>query len=227
VGTGVTPGSTTVPTAPAGGSFTDAGSLYLNNAVNNTYVSIPTVTLKQGDATGANPSGAWTISFWCKQTTPPNVGNDSRAVIIGNTGGQMIAMDGAYGVRVRGRNAANTANVTDAFGTYTEDTAWHFLVITETAAGAVNVYRDGAVLGVTGGAVPLNLLNAIGAYSTTAVAQSWNGYLDEIRIYDGAASVDQTSNLWKYNSLTPEPATLALLGVGGVLTLIKRRRKTA
>jgi hypothetical protein len=57
----------------------------------------------------------------------------------------------------------------------------------------------------------------------------FNGALDEVRIFDRAITSDEVASLYLYN-VTPEPATLLLLGLGGLVfrlysgrVLIKKR----
>ena len=54
-----------------------------------------------------------------------------------------------------------------------------------------------------------------------AVTRSYPGQFDEIRVYDYALSSGEVSDLYAY---TPEPATIAMLALGG-LSLIRRKRK--
>ena len=99
-----------------------------------------------------------------------------------------------------------------------KDDVWHHLVA-NLGQDAVEVYVDGALVDSIPGEGPLvqndsNLY--FGRHRT--LGRYFNGLLDEIRMYDGRLSQSDV------DGLVPEPTTMALLTLGG-LALLKRRRR--
>jgi len=86
--------------------------------------------------------------------------------------------------------------------------------------GAMTVYIDGAQSGglLPGSALPLwdgSSDISIGAYS--AGGANFPGTIDDVRIYNTALTEEEIA------AIVPEPTTLALLGLGGLLMGRKRR----
>lgn len=94
----------------------------------------------------------------------------------------------------------------------------------DSAVGVLNLYIDGGLVSANT-AVPVDtLINLttdtvrIGGDSKAGhETRLYTGLLDDVRIYDNALSAEQVK------ALVPEPATIALLGLGG-LTLLRRRK---
>jgi hypothetical protein len=89
------------------------------------------------------------------------------------------------------------------------------------SSGYLTFYIDGVEVGRT-------MNDTIGSFETSPAfigkemkdELNWrffNGAIDDLRIYDNALSAEEVA------ALVPEPTTIALLGIGG-LGLLRRRR---
>ena len=90
------------------------------------------------------------------------------------------------------------------------DGQWHHIVTAfDEVAGTQNYTIDGITIsGANAGTLNQSAGDLyVGAYSgvgTYGGNYSWHGYIDDLKIYDVA-------------TIVPEPATLALIGLGGLL----------
>ncbi len=96
------------------------------------------------------------------------------------------------------------------------DNQWHNLLVTfdgvdATATSSFDIILDGTsrTLG-NGGTFAAVSNNGTIVGGTGNAALSFNGLIDDLKVYD---------------TVIPEPATMSLLGIGGLLALVRRRRK--
>jgi len=99
------------------------------------------------------------------------------------------------------------------------DNLWHHVAIVWDGTNTSILYLDGVSesFGTSGPPTP-NIKNrpfTIGVHST--ISAYLNGIIDDVRIYNHALSQSEIQ------ALIPEPATLLLLGLGGLALLRKRR----
>ena len=100
------------------------------------------------------------------------------------------------------------------------DGEWHHVAATyDSASSTKRLYFDGVELGSGKVIGDLNVA-ALDFRIGSSPYNGFNGLLDDVRVYSDAQSASQIAAL----AAVPEPSTTALLGLGG-LALILRRRK--
>lgn len=176
---------------------------------------------------GITGSGTRACSAWIRTS---NVSSFNHAIVSwgnGSTTDQNWVMglftDGTIGVSTYSRHIKGLTSIADG--------AWHHVaaVLPEgmTTVGQVQLYVDGVLLTQqqTFSNYPSHQINTssgnvvIGGYNLDGVYRSFfDGNIDDVRIYDRTLSPDEVMQIYTI----PEPCTLLLLGLGG---LILRRRQ--
>jgi hypothetical protein len=186
---------------------------------------------------GVSGSGARSIVLWVKQASSvanPNDlwlgwGRTDGTARVRWDFGLQNALDNSMRVELNSGFAASASGATIG------DNQWHQVAVTYAAAAtSVSFYFDGSLFGTaTFSANPVatditgNLGIAIGAGIREVAAVNGNanrfvgGMIDELRIYDAQLSATDVQNL--YLAVVPEPTTLSLLGLGGLVCCWARR----
>jgi len=231
---GTTSFSTDVPAAISGSThslqFNDGG------AANDGFVDLP-----EGDATEPDNDlfidGSYTIAAWVKFDARSGTGGGA-AKIVGNF---KLSGDFQHNYLLRVFHSDH-GSIPDKVGFIARDASgdtqtlldptvpnlgeWiHYAATFDASDGAMKLYRDGSQVDSQ------TLSNFDGFDATDQIAslgdadsdnhnesQNFNGKLDDVRIYNEALDADGIG------ALIPEPATLALLGLGGAVMLGRRRR---
>ena len=162
-------------------------------------------------------TGGFTVAAWIKTTNPLNgaivtqrdpYGPDgSYALDVVNHRVEMHVYNSGMGLNFRSSQTV-------------DDGTWHFVVGVRRNAGSIDIgeiYIDGnLVLTSTATSKSLNSVGVlIGKPYTTEYY--FKGLIDDVRIYNNDLSAAEI------RALIPEPATLALLGLGAIL--LKRRSR--
>jgi len=122
-------------------------------------------------------------------------------------------------------------------GVNIRDAAWHHIVVTTTEGGATQIYVDGALEGTNNGPASIGLSDLentngvandlfIGNHSEDN-ARQWDGRIDDIGIWNRALTASEVSEIFNANvslGSIPEPSSTALLGLGGLAFILRRRK---
>jgi hypothetical protein len=104
------------------------------------------------------------------------------------------------------------------------DNAWHFwTAVFDEMASKSYLYKDGVLKNTLDVTLPIQydtsgMWNMIGAVDT-GNWQFFRGTIDEIRVYDRALTYGEVGALY-----VPEPATLLLIGLGGMVMAMRNRK---
>ena len=136
----------------------------------------------------------------------------------GGAGGFKISLD-ANGWGASHHDVAWIGTDGGQVGSFTADTWTHLALIR--SGGVTDFFIDGVSQGLTYGGAPTNL-SAHLSVSPGGVPY-FDGHLDEARVVTFTTG-ESTANILNALTAVPEPSSTALLGLGG-LALILRRRK--
>lgn len=161
---------------------------------------------------------AWSAAFWVRRAA----GSDQRqGMVAGDTSNStdfLWASDNPS--QVQGMRFRNSSNQTADFGGFADDGNYHHWVVISDGAGTISVYRDNVALTPQAHAGNFSI-NAIGhAYNQNTF--SMNGQIDEFYLFDEAIDSGVVDSLFSNNAV-PEPTSFALLGLGGLCVLRRRR----
>jgi hypothetical protein len=187
-----------------------------------------------------------TIAAWFKKDTmaesdpaPVHVNNNQVIFSISDSTAAscefiLFAEQGALKVMSRG----GTGNISMVSGPNlagedvgVTDGNWHHAALTVDASGNAVLYLDGSPVANAAAANFLNNVSsgsytadtmAIGVNDDSGTGKQWgfDGLLKDVRVYDNPLSSQEIAIL-----AIPEPATLSLIGLGGVLLLRKKNSK--
>ena len=194
-----TPGNTVITATPGDWKFGD-GALFLS--ADRDYVSIPSRTFGSGTA--------YSIGFWARKSAGDTGDAAQWDMAIGSvdTTNFYIGLNNGTGLRWRG---ADTSAGRNADFNAPNDTAWHHHLLAATTTGNLAYYLDGTlVTNLTGKSTGFTL-NAIGEAYTTALDYDFNGWIDEVWIFDHTLTATEAANLAQVNHPSGMPAAPWLL----------------
>lgn len=194
-------------------------------------------------AASGGTAGEVTIALWAQATTNANwaaVASFGPGPAGSNTPNpstqdyiQVIAQHGAGGATLRSTtHAANngTEGFVDGAAALSTSSLQHLVTTYNAGTGNVEFFVDGASAGTATIATGLNINTFADTANNLGQSQwgdpAFQGQISEFTVYDTALSSAEVTTAFNAGAITavPEPGSTALLGLGG-LALILRRRK--
>jgi Concanavalin A-like lectin/glucanases superfamily len=162
-------------------------------------------------------NNSWTWSVWLK---PTQLGVDrfilSRTDFLNDwTINPVLASTGLNSAFITNDNLYSTTSLSE--------NVWSHIVVTSDQDGTRCFYFDGNIDAQSGSHV---LYQDLGVFNIGALQNSpgFQGYVDDVRIFNRALSASEVSNLYATESV-PEPSGFSLLVVGlSGLSILRRRR---
>lgn len=218
------PGANAVKVA----STTTAGGVSLGQAAR--IVGTGGFTWNVADLSGSGMTGAWAYEFWASADDITTYEYMIGSNAVGGFNNETIFKWGPGSPNPSGIQLYNGGGVIGPPDTPAMTVGWHHYVFVSDGAGATyDTYIDGVLWGsvtsgVNHGPHPEVALR-LGSWTDGASAETFDGMLDELAIYDlsGVGDLSAAGQNIADHYFVPEPSFLALLGLGGLLILRRRR----
>ncbi|MFC1805781.1 PEP-CTERM sorting domain-containing protein [Planctomycetota bacterium] len=203
------------------------GLSFLDDSVRS-YVQTP---LSQSAVNG----GDFTIEFTASADGPgdwtPAIGSDQGP---GYSGGETFFLginNGLSFIEARippdggGIGSPEAAIPWTLPGDQSDDSLHHIALTCNSATTLFDLYIDGGLVGSeTRGALSSALSNFIIGNTGHSFGEQWDGIITGVAISDSVLGPD-TFVLTRQDDVIPEPATVSLIGLGGLLLARRRRRR--
>lgn len=109
-------------------------------------------------------------------------------------------------------------------GAIVTDNVWHYVAGTLDGT-TVKVYVDGIPTSAPYSGAATSNLRDVRMGSHWNGARYFNGLIDEVQLYDNVLSDSEIMDIYQGNTVIPEPATMAMFGLGLIGMALRRNRK--
>ena len=174
-------------TTLASGQSGATNSAYSFNGTSSDYITVP--NFNQSVLNPSSFGASWTLTIWAKWGGLFT----NEGVLIGKQGcnSGIYEYAGKYAFSIKGSGCWTGSQT--IYGS-TLDTSWHSLVATY-QAGAMSFYQDGALQGTATLANMSGYGDTLGIGSGGYASYTFNGLLDDARVYTRGLSASEISNL--------------------------------
>lgn len=193
------PGNTVITAAPGDWKFGN-GALFLS--ADRDYVSIPSRTFGSG-----NP---YSIGFWARKSPGDTGDAELWDMAIGSAGNPNFYIGLNNGAGLHWKSSDSSAGRNADFSS-PNDTDWHHHLLTATNGGALTYYLDGTLVTNYTGKSTGFIVDAIGEAYDTSRDFDFNGWIDEVWIFDQTLTATEAANLAQANHPAGAPPAPSLL----------------
>lgn len=199
--------------------------------------SLGQLTITMWINAGASPAGNNERLLDISSGSPTTGSADGNEVFLGLNAGGGIQF---YVNNINGNTVGTDISTATVFNGGTAQTgSWYFLAVTYDSVGQTSLLYTGdtsssASLAYTFANYTAPQYTAVNFGTTSALflanrpnqARSFPGSIDDVNIYDSALTQSQIQSIQAAQLVpAPEPATLALAGLGGIAMLVAVRRR--
>ncbi|MEX2671229.1 MAG: LamG-like jellyroll fold domain-containing protein [Phycisphaeraceae bacterium] len=204
------------------------GTLVDNASINTTEISRASGSTGSLDLTAGGyvqlPSGStdtfgeWTLAMWAKIAQEPEP--DGIAALFTNDAWPPSSNEYIHVNYVPGELSASVGFPLTYEGVSAPPTDWIHVAITHQSVGeGTKLYINGTEVDSIELGGPTLIFDSARVGNWTGQERPFNGWIDDLRIYDEVLTGSEVM------ALVPEPTSMALLGLGAV-SMLKRRRRS-
>jgi hypothetical protein len=146
------------------------------------------------DAGSVISTGAYTKAVWLKRVAVSGSAHNIMSSASAAAGYHVLYAGGSAGNKVTAFHSGQAVKVADP-DTLVDGVWYHFAVTYQSSDGAMKLYRDGVEVATGTAPAFTDQTLFVGSFSPTAGNQ-WEGYLDDVRIYDHVLSPEQIMALY-------------------------------
>lgn len=167
-----------------------------------------------------NGTSAWSMAWWGKRSTSSLAAQGMVAGTIEDSNNFVWTPNNPAANSIEGLRIRRTTLDQADYDNIVDNNAYHHWAVVYNGSGSVEVWRDNVSLGSKTFSGILDLTH-VGA-GTASINNSFYGQIDELYFFNNAINSTTVNSLFT-NNVIPEPGSLMLLGLGGLIAMRRRR----